>query len=104
MMSYIPCTMMLGMRTTLTIDNDVAQALKDLSRKRGSSFKAVVNEVLRRGLSTGEKPAATHEPFRVRSAPRGFRAGIDPLKLNQLVDELESERFMGQSHTEPPRT
>ncbi len=92
------------MRTTLTIDDDVAQALKDLSRKRGTSFKAVVNEVLRRGLTTGEKPTAAHEPFRVRSAPRGFRAGIDPLKLNQLADELEIERFMAQSHAEPTGT
>ncbi len=92
------------MRTTLTIDDDVAQALRDLSRKRGTSFKAVVNEVLRRGLTTGEKPAAIREPFRVKSAPRGFRAGIDPLKLNQLADELEIERFMAQSHTDPTRT
>ena len=86
------------MRTTLTIDDDVAQALQELSRKRGTSFKSVVNEVLRRGLTTGEKPPATREPFRVRSAPRGFRAGIDPLKLNQLVDELEVEQFMAQRH------
>jgi len=92
------------MRTTLAIDDDVAQALKDLSRKRGTSFKSVVNEVLRRGLTTGEKPSPTLEPFRVSSAPRGFRAGIDPLKLNQLADELEIERFMAQSHGEPTHT
>ncbi len=92
------------MRTTLTIDDDVAEALQDLSRKRGTSFKAVVNEVLRRGLTTGEKPSAAREPFRVRSAPRGFRAGIDPLKLNQLVDELEVEQFMAQRHGDSTRT
>ncbi len=86
------------MRTTLTIEDDIAKALKDLSRNHGSSFKSVVNEVLRRGLTTGEKPPVTRERFRVQSARRGFRAGIDPLKLNQLVDELDSERFMAQSH------
>ena len=57
------------MRTTLTIDDDIAQALKDLSRERGGTFKAVANEVLRRGLTTGEKPPAAREPFQVRSAP-----------------------------------
>ena len=88
------------MRTTLTIDDDIAQALKDLSRERGGTFKAVANEVLRRGLTTGEKPPAAREPFQVRSAPRGFRAGIDPLKLNQLADELETERFMEQGHAD----
>ena len=92
------------MRTTLTIDDDVAQALQELSRNRGTSFKSVVNEVLRRGLTTGEKPPATREPFRVRSAPRGFRAGIDPLKLNQLADELEVEQFMAQRHGDPTGT
>ena len=90
------------MRTTLTIDDDVAQMLKDLSRERGTSFRSVVNDVLRRGLSTGEKPPGDRERFQVKSARRGFRAGIDPLKLNQLVDELESERFLAQRHEKTP--
>jgi len=84
------------MRTTLTLDEDLARALRKLAHARGSSFKAVVNEVLRRGLMAGEKSCAPREPFRVASARRGFRPGVDPLKLNQLVDELEVERFVGQ--------
>lgn len=86
------------MRTTLTIDDDLIQALKDLAHQRGISFKVLVNETLRRGLSAGEQPRASAEPFRVRSAPRGFRPGIDPMKLNQLADELETERFITASH------
>ena len=34
-------------------------------------------------------PLADQSPFKVRSARRGFRKGVDPLKLNQLVDELD---------------
>jgi hypothetical protein len=49
------------MRTTLTIDDDVATALKDLARNSGKTFKAVVNEVMRRGLMTGEKPVPDRE-------------------------------------------
>ena len=86
------------MRTTLTIDDDIATALKTLSRHSGKSFKAVVNEVIRNGLTTGEKPVPDREVFRVASAPRGFLPGIDPLKLNQLVDELEVDAFLGQPH------
>ena len=86
------------MRTTLTLDDDVAAAVKALARSSGETFKAVVNEVMRRGLMTGEKPALEREPFRVDSAPRGFLPGIDPLKLNQLVDELETERFLARPH------
>ena len=34
-------------------------------------------------------PLADQSPFKVRSARRGFRKGVDPLKLDQLVDELD---------------
>lgn len=86
--------MMAEMRTTLTIDDDIAAALKARARDTDKSFKAVVNEVMRIGLMTGEKPVPHREPFRVASAPRGFLPGIDPLKLNQLLDEIETERFL----------
>ena len=86
------------MRTTLTIDDDLATALKALARDSGKTFKAVVNEVIRRGLMTGEKPVPAREPFRVASARRGFLPGIDPLKLNQLVDELEMDEFLERPH------
>ena len=97
-MSEFCGTTMPSMRTTLTLDDDVARRLKELTREQGGSFKSTVNEVLRRGLTTGEKPLAARKPFEVQSARRGFRAGIDPLKLNQLSDELESEGFLEQDH------
>jgi predicted transcriptional regulator len=81
------------MRTTLTLDDDLAQRLKELSRESGRSFKDVTNSALRRGLSAGDAPVAAQEPFEVRAQVRGFRAGIDPLKLNQTYDELEVERL-----------
>ena len=87
------------MRTTLTIDDDIAKVLKERSRQSGDSFKVVTNEVLRQGLTSGAKPVPASERFRVRAAARGFRPGIDPLKLNQLADELETERFVTSDHT-----
>lgn len=92
-----------SMRTTLTLDDDIATALKDLARTSGKSFKAVVNEVVRNGLTTGEKPAANREPFQVASAPRGFLPGIDPLKLNQLVDEFDVDLFVGRHRGNTPQ-
>ena len=38
------------MRTTLTLDDDVAAALERLRRSRDASLKDLVNEALRRGL------------------------------------------------------
>jgi hypothetical protein len=38
------------MRTTLTLEDDLARQLQQLSRERDEPFKRVVNEALRRGL------------------------------------------------------
>jgi hypothetical protein len=81
------------MRTTLTLDDDLAARLKELARESGQSFKEVTNEVIRRGLSTGDKPVTGLPPFRVVPKACGFKPGIDPLKLNQTYDELEIERL-----------
>ena len=80
--------------TTLTIDDDLATALKVRARNSDKTNEAVVNDVMRMGLMTGEKLASDREAFRVPSARRGFLPGIDPLKLNQIVDELEFNGFL----------
>ena len=82
------------MRTTLTLDDDLAAELNRTARLSGRSFKEVVNAVIRQGLSAGELPSpeADH-PFVVQAQACGFLPGIDPLRLNQLVDELEVEQF-----------
>jgi plasmid stability protein len=76
------------MRTTLTLDDDVAQALQETARTSCRSFKEVVNEVLRRGLATDVSPTPRVPRFRVHPKACGFRAGIDLTKLNQLVDDV----------------
>ena len=60
-------------------------------RRRGKSLKAVVNEGLRKGLDAPD-PGARPEPFVVEPFHLGgFRPGVDPNRLNQMVDELEVE-------------
>jgi hypothetical protein len=81
------------MRTTLTLDDDLAHQLRELVRRTGSSFKEVVNSAIRSGLSGGKRPVSALPKFRVRPKPLGFRAGVDLLKLNQLSDQLEVEDF-----------
>lgn len=83
------------MRTTLTLDADLAKRLKDLAHKRGQSFKQTLNEVVRRGLGT--HPTRTEPPYTLTPHHGGFRPGVDPGKLNQLVDELDVEHFIAKS-------
>jgi hypothetical protein len=86
------------MRSTLTLDDDVDKALREEARRTGQSFKAVVNAVLRRGLTRGERPAPRQPRFTVKPKACGFRAGVDPRGLNQLVDELEAEAIQAKRH------
>ena len=79
------------MRTTLTLDDDLAGRLKELARSTDRNFKDVVNDAIRKGLSLGQRPPADQERFVVRAKACGFRTGVDPTKLTQLYDDLEME-------------
>ena len=81
------------MRTTLTLDDDIAEQLMEKARETRQPFKVVVNAALRRGL--GEQAPAI-APFHHVSHPGGLRAGIDPRRLNELVWELDEELFMSR--------
>ena len=81
------------MRTTLTLDDDVAAFLKEQCRLNDKPFKQVVNEVLRRGMAPTSRRDELPE-FRIVPNPSGFVSGIDPQKLNQLYDQLEVEAFV----------
>ena len=52
------------MRTTLTLDDDVAAALERVRRDRDASLKDVVNDALRRGLNDMTARPKRREPFR----------------------------------------
>ena len=80
------------MRTTVTIDDDLLEKLKEAARKRRQPFTRIVNETLRHGLSAQRPRQSRRAPFRVESFESPFRPGVDPLRLNQLVDDLEIQR------------
>ena len=85
------------MRTTLTLDDDVASRLKALAQQRRSSFKEVVNGVLRRGLAAQDLPRGDQAPFSVATFRSALRPGVDALRLNQLADQLEIDRLSDSS-------
>lgn len=81
------------MRTTLTLDEDVAAALERLRKSRNASFKDLVNEALRQGLQRMAVPSARPEPFQTRAVALGrCRLG----SIDNIADALaaiESEAF-----------
>jgi hypothetical protein len=70
-------------RTTLTLDDDVAALLAKEARTSGEPFKRVVNRYLRLGLTT-KQPA--RKPFKVKP----FNLGLPPFtKVEELLEWLE---------------
>ena len=59
------------MRTTLTLDDDVAAALERLRKSRDASLKQLVNEALRRGLEEMRSRPKRREPLQTRSVALG---------------------------------
>jgi hypothetical protein len=79
------------MRTTLTLDPDVAAKLKEEARRQGIPFKEVVNTSLRRGLASARQKA---EPYRVEPHPMQAKRGIDLDQARHLADHLEDEEVI----------
>ena len=73
------------MRTTLTIDDDLAGLLRQRARELDVPFRDVVNQALRAGLGEAAKRRRGPAP---RTVPHsfGFAPGIDLDKVNQLAD------------------
>lgn len=78
------------MRTTLTLEREVAERLRKEIRRTGKGLKATVNEALKRGLGMAGKVERPPR-FQVRPHAFGFKPGIDLDRMNQLADELEAE-------------
>lgn len=76
------------MRTTLTIDDDIAVSLKDLAHRSGRSFREVVNDALRKGAHALENPEPG--PYRLSPTSLGLlRSDINLDKAHNLADERE---------------
>jgi hypothetical protein len=79
------------MRTTVTLESDVEQLLREAMAQGRTSFKKTLNEAVRRGL----KGAAAHSErgFVVEARHLVLRSGIDPARLGDVDDEIEIEEY-----------
>jgi hypothetical protein len=79
------------MRTTVTLDPDVAAKLKQLARDRGVSFKEALNSSVRRGIGSAE---AAPRPYRVPARRLGVRPGVDLDRALRLAGEMEDAEVL----------
>jgi hypothetical protein len=81
------------MRTTLSLDEDVAAMLERLRREREESFKELVNEALRRGLRQMTARPARRRPFQTKVVDLG-RCKLGSIdNISEVLATAEDESF-----------
>jgi len=83
-------------RTTLTLEDDIARLLQEEARRQGKPFKAVVNEALRRGVApSGKRPVRT--PYRVKVHGARLRPGFDLTGFNASRTSWRTRAFFSSA-------
>lgn len=90
------------MRTTVTLDRDVEQMLRDAMHRSRRGFKQTLNAAVRAGLGQKTAPAA-RRAFVIKARPLGLRAGLDPAGFNKLDDDLELDAVLEKSRSRGAR-
>ena len=82
------------MRTTLTLEDDIAKALKKIAYRSGQSFKSTVNQALKVGLEYLDTPPQA-KPYRLEPVSLGeVMPGVELDKALQLADRFEDEEII----------
>ena len=89
------------MRTTLTLDPDVARMVAEEAHRIRKPVKEVVNDALRRGL-TSWGGGRRLKPYRVRPHAARLLQGIDRAGLNALSDERQDAGIVGSARRRKP--
>ncbi|HEY2632469.1 MAG TPA: hypothetical protein VGI26_08840 [Solirubrobacteraceae bacterium] len=79
------------MRTTVTLDPDVEAKLRQATRERGQSFKAVLNDAVRTGLSGGEP---SKRSYRLATRPMGVRPNVDLDQALRIAGDIEDAEIV----------
>lgn len=79
------------MRTTLTLDDDVAAKIERLRKSRDMALKDVINEALRRGLKDTTAKPRKKEPFRT-GVHHGGKLLIEDVKETLAMMDEEYDR------------
>jgi hypothetical protein len=78
------------MRTTLTLDRDIAERVKSATRKSGRPLKQIINEALGAGLDQLSQPRVA-KPYRTKSRNMGLREGIQLDNVQELLSQIEGQ-------------
>lgn len=86
--------MLAGMRTTLTLDDDVAAALARRRAERGTGLRREINDLLRAGLAAVSQPGADAQSYELPTFDPGRALITDLRALKDLLDDEDDERAL----------
>jgi hypothetical protein len=81
------------MRTTITLEEDVAVSLRRLGKRRGVKFKTLVNEALREGIKCLMAPPKKRSVFRTHSVDLGSCRAPNVDNVAEVLAVAEDESF-----------
>lgn len=79
------------MRTTVVLDEDVLERLKEEARLREATFKGTLNEVIRDGLLVAEQRRTQPVRFKIKSRSMGLKEGYSYDSISKLLALVEGE-------------
>jgi hypothetical protein len=81
----------MSIRTTVTLDDDVAARVKRESQSRGASFRDTLNDLLRAALlGAGNQPR--RRTLRIKPTRMGYRPGLNYDNIESLLEYGEGEQ------------
>jgi hypothetical protein len=80
------------MRTTLTIDPDIAAKARKAVQVTGMPFKSLINQALRIGIDAVLSPKKSR-PYRTKGRALGLRKGLSYDNIHELLAVAEGEDF-----------
>jgi hypothetical protein len=80
----------MSIRTTVTLDDDVAERVKCESRSRGVSFRATLNDLLRAALM-GLDNKARRRTLRIKPTHMGYKPGLNYDSIESLLEYGEGD-------------
>ena len=79
-----------AMRTTINIEDELLERMRDLAKRRQVSFRALLSRVLRLGLERLD-PRSDAEPYSTPTFSMGFPPHLDLDKAIAIASDIEDE-------------
>lgn len=87
------------MPANVILDDDVELLLQVEVRRTHSSLTTAANDAIRASFQRKSKPSNPQgKTFAVIAKPMSLNPEIDPTGFNRLVDDLELEDFVSETH------